>query len=67
MHLDALQVLFENPQAWPAWEVIENVTSYRGEQREAEEASKWFELHRDRLMFDPEKGTYRIAEESRGG
>jgi hypothetical protein len=68
-HLDALQVLFEDPQGWPAWEVVESVTPYRGERREAEQARKWFELHRDRLVFDPAKGTYRIAdqEESRGG
>ena len=68
-HLDALQVLFEDPQGWPASEVIESVTPYRGERREAEQAKTWFELHRDRLVFDPAKGTYRIADqdETRGG
>jgi hypothetical protein len=60
-HLDALEVLFEDPRGWPAWEVIESVTPYRGERREAEEARKWFEIHRDRLVLDPAKGTYRLA------
>lgn len=68
-HLDALQVLFADPQDWRAREVIESVTPYRGERREAEQAKKWFEVHRDRLVFDAAKGTYRLTDqgEARGG
>jgi len=68
-HLDALQVLFEDPQYWPASEVIESVTPYHDDSRDAERAKRWFELNRDRLVFDPAKGTYGVADqgETRGG
>ena len=62
-HLDALEVLFEEPDNWPQSEVIERVTPYRGQWEPAEKAKKWFAAHKNRLVFDVSKGKYRLLGE----
>lgn len=66
-HLDALEVLFEEPDQWPRWEVIESVTPYRGRRDEVDQAKEWFKTHRDRLVFDAAEGKYRVAEDAPTG
>jgi hypothetical protein len=61
-HKDALGVLFEEPDDWPNWDVIEAVTPYRGSRAEPERAKEWFEAHKDRLVFDAALGKYRLPE-----
>lgn len=62
-HMDALALLFEEPDQFPQWDVIESVTPYRGPRSQVERAKEWFRTNRDRLVFDPEKDRYRLADE----
>ncbi len=64
-HLDALELLFEDPRGWPEWEVIEAVTPYRGERNNAEHAKQWFKTHKSRLKFDAAQGKYNVLPEGK--
>jgi len=60
-YLDALEALFRHGR-WPAWDVVERLTPYRGRPDRPQDMVKWFEAHGKHLVFDRKACRYRLKE-----